>query len=167
MITAELLSARTSATDTFWQSFRSAVPVGPAGYDVVAFGDSAEMATALAGLVVAGTKRATAGLFGDGGTLPVVGQYGVMVDGDGRPRCVLRTTEVRVGPLSSVDHGFAYDEGEGEGDRTRAFWLAEHRRFFASVAAKDGFAMHDAIATVFERFTVVWPAEVADPPRLS
>ena len=157
---------QTPETDAFWQSFRSAVSIGQAGYEVVAFGDSAGMATALAALVLAGTKRATAGLFRDfGGALPVVGQHGVMVDGEGRPLCVLRTTEVRVGPLSSVDDGFAHDEGEG--DRPRAFWLAEHHRFFARVAARDEFAMHDATETVFERFVVVWPAGIADVPGRS
>ena len=58
-------------------------------------------------------------------------------------------------PLASVDDQFAWDEGEG--DRSRTWWLAAHRRYFARQAARQGFAMSDDIATVFERFELVWP----------
>ena len=133
-------------------------------YDIVAFGAGAEMATELAELVVAGIKRATAGLarqFGpDGEPPPVVGGYVVLLDGADRPRAIWRTTEVRIGPLNSVDERFAWDEGEGE--RTREWWLSAHRRFFGRRAAAQGFQIHDEIETVFERFEIVWPPEIAD-----
>jgi uncharacterized protein YhfF len=67
---------------------------------------------------------------------------------------------VFVGPLNSVDERFAWDEGEGE--RTREWWLAAHRRFFERRAAEQGFQMNDQIETMFERFEVVWPLEIAD-----
>ncbi|HEV7634857.1 MAG TPA: ASCH domain-containing protein [Bradyrhizobium sp.] len=90
------------------------------------------MATELAELVVAGGKRATAGLarqFGPHGEPPpAVGGYVVLLDGADRPRAIWRTTGLRAGPLNSVDERFAWDEGEGE--RTREWWLAAHRRFF-------------------------------------
>ena len=37
---------------------------------------------------------------------------------------MIETTDVRVGPLGSVDEEFAWDEGEG--DRTRDDWLRMH-----------------------------------------
>ena len=114
------------------------------------------MASELAELTVAGIKRATAGLvrqFGpDGEPPPVVGGYVVLLDGANRPRAIWRTTEVRTGPLNSVDERFAWDEGEGE--RTREWWLAAHVRFFGWRAAVQGFQMHDEIETMFERFEV-------------
>src|SRR6266566_4491667 len=123
-----------------------------------------EMATELAELVVAGIKRATAGLvrqFGpDGEPPPVVGGYVVLLDGADRPRAVWRTIEVRIGPLNSVDERFAWDEGEGE--RTRAWWLSAHRRFFGRRAAAQAYRMHDEIETIFERFEIIWPPEIAD-----
>jgi uncharacterized protein YhfF len=79
----------------------------------------------------------------------------VVVDSAGRPRCIWRTTEVTVKPLAEVDDAFAWDEGEG--DRTRASWLANHRAFFGRQAATQGFVVTDAEPTVFERFRVVWP----------
>jgi uncharacterized protein YhfF len=160
---------RSALTDEFWRAYRDAAGLGHDNYDVVSFGDGAEMATELAELTVAGIKRATAGLvrqFGpDGEAAPVLGGFVVLLDGAGNPRAIWRTTELRIGPLNSVDEQFARDEGEG--DRTRDWWLAAHRRFFARRAAAEGFQMHDKIETVFERFEIVWPAEIADagPPR--
>jgi uncharacterized protein YhfF len=155
---------RSALTDEFWRGYRKAAELQHDDYDVVAFGDGPEMATELAELTVAGIKRATAGLvrqFGPGGEPPpVVGGHVVLLDGADRPRAIWRTTEVRTGPLNSVDERFAWDEGEGE--RTREWWLSAHRRFFARRSAAQGFEMHDEIETMFERFEVVWPPEIAD-----
>jgi uncharacterized protein YhfF len=159
-------AARSVLTDEFWRGYRKAAGLDHDEYDVVTFGDGPAMATALAELTVAGIKRATAGLvrqFGPGGEAPaVVGGYVVLLDGANQPRAIWRTTEVRIGPLNSVDERFAWDEGEGE--RTRDWWLSAHRRFFSRRAAAEGFAMHDEIETMFERFEIVWPAEIADHP---
>lgn len=163
------LPGRTERTDAFWRAFRDGTGheggqgrEGREGdYEVVAFGDSPRMADELAALVVDGPKRATAGLlrdFGpDGEAMPTVGGHVVLVDGSGEPRAVWRTTEVRVGPLDSVDEGFAWDEGEGE--RTRADWLRMHRDFFRAQAKAEGFEFRDDVPTVFERFEVVWPTD--------
>jgi uncharacterized protein YhfF len=159
---------RSALTEEFWRQYREAAGLHHDDYDVVAFGDGADMANELAELTVAGIKRATAGLvrqFGPAGEPPpVVGSYVVLVDGASRPRAVWRTIEVRIGPLNSVDEQFAWDEGEGE--RTREWWLAAHRRFFGRRAVVEGFQMHDEIETTFERFEIVWPPEVADAGRL-
>jgi uncharacterized protein YhfF len=129
------------------------------------FGDSAALADELVGLVLAGTKRATAGLVADftdaGEPLPRIGGTWVACDGSGRPRCVLRSVELRLGRLDSVDDAFAWDEGEG--DRTRASWLAGHERYFRRTQAARGAEWSDDLEVVFERFRVVWPPEVADP----
>ncbi len=158
---------RSAVTDEFWRCYRNAAGLQHDDYDVVAFGVGAEMATELAELTVAGKKRATAGLvrqFGpDGEPPPVLGGYVVLLDGADRPRAIWRTTEVRIGPLNSVDERFAWDEGEGE--RTRKWWLDAHRRFFGTRAIAFGFQMHDEIETVFERFEIVWPPEIADTNR--
>ena len=129
-----------------------------------AFGDSVETADELAALVLSGRKRATAGLMREyleeGEPLPQPGDLSIVVKGDGSPACLIRTTEVRVGPLESVDDQFAWDEGEG--DRTRAFWLREHRDFFARVT-ETGPPMPANPEVVFERFEVVYPVSpVAD-----
>ena len=162
------MDSKTPQSDAFWRAYTSHAGIGPVNYEVVSFGDSPEMANELAELVVAGTKRATASLaryYAQApDTLPKSGDYVVLVDGDGVPCAIWRTTEVTVKPLITVDDRFAWDEGEG--DRSRAFWLDAHRAFFGAQAAEDSFDMHDQIDTVFERFEIVWPPAIADVPSL-
>jgi len=75
------------------------------------------MATELAHLVIAGTKRATASLaldYGEGREpMPKPGDFVMMLDGAGRPRFIWRTTEVTIKPPTQVDEAFAWDEGRG------------------------------------------------------
>jgi uncharacterized protein YhfF len=150
---------KTDETESFWNSFCRATKRGNARYEVVALGDTPSMATELAELVVIGRKRATAGLLEvyltNGKPIPEIGGFVVLTDGEGHPKCIWRTTELRLGTLVSVDDAFAFDEGEG--DRTRSSWIAEHQRFFARQSHQCGFAMHDEVETVFERFVIVWP----------
>ena len=122
------------------------------------FGDSPALADELLALVLAGTKRATAGLVADFAAdatpLPQPGDHWVVLDGRGEPAAVLRTTEARTGLLASVDDAFAFDEGEG--DRTVAWWLPAHRGFFARQAQRTGSVFDEAAEpVVFERFEVV------------
>jgi uncharacterized protein YhfF len=155
---------KTAKTDAFWQSFCRAKDLEGKNYDVVTFGDSSAMADELAALVVHGPKRATAGLLrdyeGEPTAVPVIGGYAVVVNGGGDPLCVFQTTDVRIGPLSSVDDSFAWDEGEG--DRTREWWLAAHTSYFTRQSESEKFQMHPDILTIFERFILVWPEAGAD-----
>jgi uncharacterized protein YhfF len=163
---------RSLETDAFWLGFKRYAGVEHDIYIVGSFGDSPKMATELADLVLVGVKRATASLacdYGEGREpMPKPGDFVMMLDGDGRPRFIWRTTEVMIKPLSQVDEAFARDEGEG--DRRRDWWLAVHRRYFTRQASREGFEFSDDIPTVFERFQVVWPLDVADtitrPPSL-
>jgi uncharacterized protein YhfF len=131
---------------------------------VEAFGDSVELANELLDLVLAGTKRATASLVrefaDDGQELPRIGSHWIACDGSGRPRVVLRSTELRLGPVDSVDDRFAQDEGEG--DRSRSDWLAGHGRYWTRTEAARGRDWTPSAEVVFERFSVVWPPEHAD-----
>ncbi len=156
---------KTPATDAYWQAFSAAAGMDArADYDVAAFGDGPALADELLALVLSGVKRATASLLRDvavgGEPMPRVGGHVVVLDGVGVPRCIWRTTDVMVKRLIEVDAAFAWDEGEG--DRTRADWLDGHRRYFARQAEREGFVFDDDIQTVFERFTIVWPPDVAD-----
>ncbi len=124
------------------------------------FGDSAAMADELLGLVLAGNERATAGLVLDHALesepLPRVGGHWIACDGAG----VLRTVELRLGSLESVDDAFAWDEGEG--DRTRSGWLAGHRAHFRRSLAARGRRWSEDLEVVFERLRVVWPPDITD-----
>ena len=155
---------RSPDTEAFWQGFRRYAGVDHDNYVVGSFGDSPKMATELADLVMTGIKRATASLARDYGEdrepMPKPGDFVMMLDGDGHPRLIWRTIEITIKPLSEVDEAFAWDEGEG--DRTREWWLDAHRRYFARQASREGFEFNDNALTVFERFEIVWPLDVAD-----
>lgn len=155
---------KTKAVVAFWHAFRAASGIADEDFEVVMFDHTAEVGDELAALVLRGQKRATASLaasFVPGSAPPpVLGGHVVVVDGSGNPACIFRTAELRIGPMDSVTDAFAWIEGEG--DRSRAWWLAAHRKFFTREAARLGIAMHEGIATVFERFVVVWPPEAAD-----
>jgi uncharacterized protein YhfF len=135
-----------------------AVAPGTAVPEAWHFGDTAELADELLELVVHGPKRATAGAVAhyehDGEALPQVGDLSIVTDFAGRPRALLRTTEVRIGPLPSVDEAFAWDEGEG--DRTRDDWLRAHVEFFERVLAPLGIPFADDLPTVFQRFELLY-----------
>ncbi len=148
---------------TFWNQFLSktgrdlniAVPV------TFCFGDTVELAHELFALVAAGTKRATAGSVAeheaDGQPLPQVGDLSIIMDGSMTPKLVIETTDVRIGPLSTVDDQFAWDEGEG--DRSRDFWLEAHHWFFKRSYERMGLHFHDDIDVAFERFDVIYTGD--------
>jgi uncharacterized protein YhfF len=153
------------AASAMWRDYVATLPAPPREEPTVErFGDGAALADELLGLVLAGTKRATAGLVADfaadGEPLPRIGGHWVVCDGAGVPRCVLRSVDLRLGPLDSVDDAFAWDEGEG--DRSRASWLEGHERYFRRTQAARGEEWSDDLEVVFERFRVVWPPDVAD-----
>lgn len=124
------------------------------------FGDSVEMANELLGLILAGTKTATAGAVADyeaeGVPIPRVGDLWIACDGEGEPRAMLRTTEIRIGPFDSVDEQFAWDEGEG--DRSLDYWTRSHATYFERRLTSLDIKFHSKTSIVFERFEVVYSA---------
>lgn len=144
--------------EEFWTSFTEATGIdGP--YEAWAFGHSSlpDLATELALLVRDGPKRATAGLLSeyeeeaDTTPMPKAGDLSVILDGEGSPVCVIRTTEVEVRRFGDVDEQFAWDEGEG--DRTLAWWRRAHIWFFDQY----GMSVYDETPMVLERFEMLWP----------
>ena len=146
----ELAAARVEA---FWAGFVAATAIdGP--HTAWSFGSEPAMATELGLLVRDGPKRATAGLrsqYGSDEPLPEPGELSVILDGEGVPLCVIRTTAVEIRPFGEVDEEFAWTEGEG--DRSLAYWRQAHIEFFAS----QGVEVTDADEVVLERFDLVWP----------
>ena len=122
-----------------------------------AFGATPEQADELLGLVLDGTKTATASSQADyvkeGEELPTPGTLGIVVDGAGHPRALVVTTEMRVVPFDEVDADHARDEGEG--DLSLEHWRAVHERYFAEHA--DGGFLPD-MPVVLERFRVLYPS---------
>lgn len=122
---------------------------------VLVLGDSPEIADESIEFVRCGKKRATVGQVPragrEAGRPPAPGQHWGILDGDGEPRCVVQTVEVRRGLLGEATPSFAWDEGED--DRSLESWLDGHRRRYR----RRGATSPDGLEVVFERFRVVWP----------
>ncbi len=123
------------------------------------FGNTPDMALELAGLVISGKKTATASLeemnAKKSETAPVADGYSLVTDFEGRPMCIIQTTEIRHIPFDEVDAQFAFDEGEG--DRTLEYWRDGHRRYFTAEAAANGIAFNERSIVCCERFRLLFP----------
>lgn len=139
---------------------------GPTTLEVVpppawSFGTTPEQADELVGLVLAGTKTATASAaadYGDGDEpLPEIGSLSIVLDGSGRPRALLETTAVEVVPFDLVDAEHARLEGEGDGSLEQ--WRAVHERFFTEVRSGSTGPFDPGMGVVLERFRVVYQGD--------
>lgn len=149
----------------FWNAFlqSAACPPGvnpektPAAF---AFGDNPALADELGQLVYAGTKTATCGTLWewehDGDPLPQVGQLEIVLDGQGKPLCVIEMVEVTLKPYNEVDASFAYAEGEDE--RTLEAWRREHWKYFSRVLPRIGRVPEETMPLVCQQFRVVFRA---------
>lgn len=146
----------------FWNRFSAAEgEVDPARfYEAFHFCDSEELADSLAELVLAGTKRATAGLFRahehGGKPAPKPGDLSVVTNWAGCPLCVIETVRVDVVPFKDVTSDFAATEGEGDG--SLEYWRAEHTRSFSRECARIGQVFSEDMLVACERFRVVFAA---------
>lgn len=93
-------------------------------------------------LVLAGEKRATAGLWnedylGEGEELDEVGEREALVDGDGKAVAILEVTRIERVRFADVTREFA--DAEGEGFTSIDDWQDDHRDFWteAGVAVDD------------------------------
>ena len=127
-------------------------------YSAWHFCDNESDADELAELVLAGRKRATAGLLwsyeAEGEALPQVGDLNVITDWGGRARCVIRVTSVEVVPFESVTREFAAIEGEGDG--SLEYWREAHEAAFGRELADAGLTLEPEALVVCECFEVVF-----------
>lgn len=150
-----------------WREYATAHPAAAAQgpeYTVETFGDHGDLADQLLALVIAGGKRATAQLASEyaagGDPLPRIGSHWIACDGTGEPRIIIRTTWLSLASFWSVEQDFA--AAEGEDDLTLESWRREHRIYFERTCAARGAQWSEDEDIVLERFTVVWPPQLAD-----
>lgn len=123
------------------------------GLRALELGSPGEMRARLNALVLAGRKRATAGLLEEydqeGEVLEHVGERLAVLDDDGRRVAAVEVTSVDVAPFEQVDWDFAAAEGEGHRDLEE--WRTGHQRFWA----EHGSTVTGETPIVMLRFTLV------------
>ncbi len=96
------------------------------------FGDNPAMADELLNLVLNGIKTATCSALqeyeAEGKPLPKIGDQSIVLDSQGKSRCVIEVVSVKLKRFCDVDADFAYKEGEG--DKSLQYWQQEHKAFF-------------------------------------
>ena len=153
----------TPEVEAFWAAYVATTGAnGP--YTAWGFGDDdkPELMTELGVLVRDGPKRATTSRLeeydAETDPLPTAGDHSVILDGNGKPICIIRTRSVEIRPYGEVDAAFAWDEGEG--DRTLEDWRRAHEWYFDSIGAP----IESATPLVLERFDKVWPPPADEDP---
>jgi len=147
--------------EEFWRRFcEDNSQVNPnTPYQVWHFGLGLEDAEELSNLVLQGKKTATASLRWEyedkPEDAPITGGYSVVTDFKGVPKCVLRTTELRVLPFTEVDAEFAFDEGEG--DQSLDYWREIHWDYFSRRCAEIGKEPDLEMLVNCERFELLYP----------
>jgi len=150
-----------AAIRPFWAQYAAAAGEGVSArfYEAFHFDDNEPSANQLAALVLAGTKRATAGLAwsfeSSGKPLPKRGDLSVVTDWQGKPLCVIETTRVEFVPFEEVSAEFAATEGEG--DKSLHYWREAHWAYLGRECARIGRAPDQRMPVVCERFEVVYP----------
>ena len=116
-------------------------------------------------LVLEGRKRATASsLFAysqDGQSMPKVGDYSIVTDWDGNPKCVIQTTTVQTIPYSEMTFDVCKREGE---DENLESWRKGHQKFFTEEGKEMGYEFSEDMLIVFEDFQVVYQENESKSP---
>ncbi|MGN0766467.1 MAG: ASCH domain-containing protein [Christensenellales bacterium] len=146
------------AIKEFWRKFleNSGLDESIECSDCFCFELSESSANKLLELVLSGEKRATSSsalAYGDAEAIPKVGQYSIVTDWGGRPRCVIKTTRVRIVPFKDITYEMCILEGE---DDTLESWRNGHRRFFITDGERSGYDFTDDMPVVFEEFENVF-----------
>lgn len=143
-----------------WSAYVATLDYDPSDrfYEAFHFDDNEPSADELAALVLAGQKRATAGLVwafeSEGKPFPKPGDLSVVTLFSGEPVCIIETQDVQVVPFSQVDADFAATEGEG--DSSLAYWQRAHTAFFGRECQRLGREFTASAPVVCERFAVVF-----------
>ena len=146
--------------EPFWRSFAAIAqsPVDERFYEAFYFGDSEALADELAGLVLAGKKRATAGSVwsaeAEGKRLPQPGDLSIVTNWSGEPLCVIETVSVNIWPFNQVQADFAAAEGEGDGSLD--FWRKAHRSYFSRECLAAGREFDESMLVACEHFKVLY-----------
>lgn len=122
-----------------------------------AFGSDPVQADFLLAQVLAGEKTATSSALDEyatsGEPVPGAGDLSIILDGEGSPGALIRTTRVDQVSFGEVDEVFALLEGES----SLAEWREVHRAFFAETTGAEPQDVGEDFQVVAEHFALLYP----------
>ena len=145
--------------EDFWHRFLIEKRLSPDStyFDCFHFELTEKWAEELLRLVLLGKKKATASsLYAfekENLRLPEVGDFSIVTNWAGEPKCVIRTSRVRILPFREMTYDICKLEGE---DDTLASWQSGHQRFFKEEGQELGYEFTEDLPVVFEEFEVVY-----------
>ena len=143
----------------FWHRFLIEKRLSPDStyFDCFHFELTEKWAEELLRLVLIGKKKATASsLYAfekENLRLPEVGDFSIVTNWAGEPKCVIQTSKVRILPFREMTYDICKLEGE---DDTLASWQRGHQRFFTEEGKELGYEFTEDLPVVFEEFEVVY-----------
>lgn len=109
-------------------------------------------------LVLKNVKKATSpsllGLQLRNEPLPKIGDFLVITDWDGKAKCIVKTTTVKLKPMFSIDE--AYAQKEGEGDKSLAYWKKTHWDYYTRELAEFNREPRESMIVVCQEFVKVF-----------
>lgn len=125
---------------------------------VVKFYDNETDANTCVDLICKETKRAVSqsliGLQQRNESLPKIGEFSVVTDWDGKAKCIIRTTAVKLVPYFAVREDQA--RLEGEGDKSLDHWKKTHWSFFSRELASFGKIPRESMIVVFQQIELLY-----------
>lgn len=149
----------TMKVDEFWNEFllKTGKDKNLKYLEAFHFEQTEALANELLNLVLSGQKKATASSLKyyeiNGERIPQRGDYSIVTDWDGNPKCVIETTNVTILPYKDIT--FEVCSREGEDDNLES-WQRGHKRFFEAEGKELGYEFDEDMQVVFEDFEVVY-----------
>ena len=141
--------------EEYWQNFLTAnsLPDNLKYYEAFKFGINDKQADELLLLVKEGKKKATTSPYFEDESYPKPGDYSIVLDGNGEPRCVIRTTKTSIMRFSDMTFDICKLEGEDEVIDT---WIENHVAFLKEACDEYGCAFSYDMPIVFEQFEMAF-----------
>ncbi|MBS4198552.1 ASCH domain-containing protein [Bacillus sp. FJAT-49732] len=141
--------------ETYWEKFLEETNTPNQPYTSWHFELNEKLANELLELVLEGKKKATAPSIYDfeNEPLPEVGDYSVITNWSGEPKCIIQTTSVQILPFKDVTFELARLEGE---DENLESWREGHIRYYTQVCKATNQEFTWEMPVVFEQFELVY-----------
>lgn len=144
--------------ESYWNDFlsRENQPLDTNYFEAFYFGSDRQSADHLLQLVLEGKKSATSSAEEEYLLInerePKIGDFSIVTDFDGNPKCIIQTTEILKLKFNEMTYDICRLEGE---DLTLETWQEKHIDFFDTVGKIVGYEYHPDMMLVFEKFEVV------------